>query len=168
MPDRVGDLEIEQDLRFEKKDWAAQLIGRVVIGLLIVGALLGFFGAGPLSLTEVHDETGNLAVVYEHFGRRGATTDLTATIAPESFSNGQAKLWVSSDYLAKLQLDKVTPTPDQVSALDEGFTYTFLASEPDEELTVTFNFTIASMGPESGEIAVDPQQPIELNHFFTP
>lgn len=168
LPKLVGDLQVEQDVKFEKKEWYAQRIGRGLMALIVIGALLGFFGAGPLSLTELHDDTGNLSVIYEHFGRRGATTNLTFQTAPAAVSNGEAHLWISSEYLERMQVDAITPSPDQVAARDGGYLYTFLVGEPDDGLTVTYNFTIDSMGSVTGHAGLAGEEPVELEHFFTP
>lgn len=164
----MGDLQVEQDLRFEKREWQGQLIGRLVMLAIALGALLGFFGAGPLSLTEEQDVTGDLNVIYEHYGRRGATTNLTVAIHPNAFSDGEAEVWLSSDYLGQMQVDAITPSPDQVTAQEDGFVYTFLVDQPEDPITVTYNFTIDAMGSVAGEIGLPDAAPIELDHFFTP
>ncbi len=165
---RVGDLEIEQDTTFEKREWQFQRVGRVVMLLIVAGALLGFFGAGPFSLTEVRDQTGNLTVTYEHYGRRGATTDLVVDIAPAAISDGKAEVWLSSKYLGEMQVDAVTPSPDQVTIEDDGYIYTFLVDQPEDTVTATFNFTIAGMGSVTGHVGLPDAEPIVLTHFFTP
>lgn len=164
----MGDLEVDQDVRFEKLEWRGQILGRVLMVLIVLGALLGFFGAGPLSLEEARDETGNLSVIYEHFGRRGATTNLTVAIDSAAFTSGETEVWLSSDYLGQMQVDAVTPPPDQVTVQDDGYIYTFLVDQPEDALTVTFNFTIDAMGSVTGNIGLPEAEPIRLTHFFTP
>lgn len=168
MVKRVGDLDIDQNLAFEKREWVFQKIGRVMMGLLIVAALLGFFGAGPLSLTELTSSEGAFSATYERFGRRGATTNLTLDIAGNVAENGKVDVWISSDYLDHMQLDGITPNPDQVAAADDGEIYTFLVEEPSDPLTVNFNFTIDSMGRQSGRVGLRNGDLVELTHFFTP
>ena len=168
MVDRVGDLEIEQDLSFEKREWIVQWIGRGLMALIILGALLGFFGAGPFSLSEVRDPSGDLAVTYEHFGRRGATTNLVVELSPQATSGGEAVVLFSTEYMDKFQLDTVTPAPDQVTLTDDGYEYTFLVGDQQGSVSITYNFTIEAMGPESGMVSLEGGAPIELWHFFTP
>lgn len=168
MVGRVGDLELEQDLSFEKREWNFQRAGRGLMALIVLAALLGFFGAGPLSLTEATDGTGNLEVIYERFGRRGATTNLTVSIEPPAFSNGEAEVRLGSDYLGQMQLDAVAPDPDKVTAEDDYYIYTFLVDQPNSAMTVTFNFTIDAMGSVTGLVGLPGEEPIELEHFFTP
>lgn len=168
MVKRLGDLEIEQDVKFEKREWIFQRAGWAVMATIVIAALLGFFGAGPFSLTEVQDDSGNLSVTYEHFGRRGATTDTVVEIAPAAIEGGEANLWVSERYLESVQVDQIIPTPDQVAAVDGGFLYTFLVDKPDEGLEVTFDLTIEAMGLKSGDIGLEGADPVHLVNFFTP
>lgn len=46
---RVGELEIEEDLDFQRRMWRLQQIGWALLVLVVVAALLGLFGKGPLS-----------------------------------------------------------------------------------------------------------------------
>ncbi len=43
---RVGDLEIDQDLAFERRQWSVQRVGWGVGALIIVAALLGCSAPG--------------------------------------------------------------------------------------------------------------------------
>jgi hypothetical protein len=66
---RHGDLEIPEDLPFQRREWVAERVAWAVMALLIAGALLGFFGTGPLSRTTAGDEAGPLWLEYERFAR---------------------------------------------------------------------------------------------------
>lgn len=165
---QVGDLQVAQDTTFEKREWMFQRVGRVFMLLIVLGALLGFFGAGPLSLTEVRDQTGNLTLAYERYGRRGATTELVVDVAPAAIANGKAEVWLSSHYLGEMQVESITPTPDQVMIQDDGYVYTFLVDRPEDPVTATFTFTIDAMGPVTGHAGLAGAEPLELDHFFTP
>lgn len=67
MPNKVGDLEISQDLKVEQRQWRVERVSRVVLVLLVVAALLGLFGPGPLSWSRAED--GALSTEYQRFGR---------------------------------------------------------------------------------------------------
>ncbi len=168
MVQRVGDLDIEQDLDFERRETTAQHAGRALMAVLILAALLGFFGAGPLSLTTIQTPSEEMSVTYERFGRRGATTNLTLQIDSDVAANGKVDVWVASDYLGKMRVNGITPTPDQVASADDGAIYTFLVERPDAPLTVNFNFTIEAMGAESGRVGLWQGEIVDLDHFFTP
>jgi hypothetical protein len=42
---RIGDVEINQDLDFQRRCWTVQRIGWIVMAVLVLSALLGVFGA---------------------------------------------------------------------------------------------------------------------------
>lgn len=168
MARRIEDLEIDQDLSFERREYVVQRIGRAAMVLIVVAALLGYAGTGPLSLTQTESSTGSLGVIYERFGRRGHSTDITLHVDGSVAENGEIDVWVSSDYLDRMQLDGITPQPDQAASADEGVVYTFLVDEPGDPLTVNFNLTIDAMGPETGRIGLRNGDIIELSHFFLP
>jgi hypothetical protein len=44
---RHGDLEIQEDLPFQRREWLVERVAWGVMALLIVAALLGLFGTGP-------------------------------------------------------------------------------------------------------------------------
>jgi hypothetical protein len=64
---RIGDLEIRQDLSFERRDWMMQRLGWAVIGLLILAGLTGLTGSsGPMTLAQP-------PALRPHSGRAGHT-----------------------------------------------------------------------------------------------
>ena len=65
-------LELHQDPRFTRRIAAIQRAGWVVMGLVIAAALLGLFGAGPLSRATAEAADGTLRLEYDRFGRLSA------------------------------------------------------------------------------------------------
>ena len=52
---RVGDLQIHQDLCQERREWKIQRVGWLLMALMLVAALAGLLGPGPLSSTIAED-----------------------------------------------------------------------------------------------------------------
>lgn len=50
-------LEIEEDLRLQHRLWTAERVGWLMVGVLVLAALAGLFGTGPLSLSSVASPT---------------------------------------------------------------------------------------------------------------
>ena len=65
---RSGDLEIAQDMTFQRRSWAVQRVGWGVVAVTIGAALLGLLGSGPLSRSTAV-APGAFAVEYERFVR---------------------------------------------------------------------------------------------------
>lgn len=61
---RIGDLEISQDLEFQKRSWTIQRVGWVVIALLILAGLLGVFGKGIAADATAGEENSRSREYY--------------------------------------------------------------------------------------------------------
>lgn len=88
----LNDLEVDQDLAFERKSWAAQRIGWGVMTLAIVAALAGLLGSGPASRTRAETPDGAIAVEYDRFVRANAPTDLDVSVGRGAIRDGVVRL----------------------------------------------------------------------------
>ena len=61
-PARIGDLDIAQDIRSLNRAWKVQRAGWIVIALLLLAALAGLFGSGPVG--DAREEAAALRVDY--------------------------------------------------------------------------------------------------------
>jgi hypothetical protein len=67
-----------------------------------------------------------------------------------------------------MKLDQLSPRPDSVEAKGEGFLYTFLARNPKEALTVTFDFTPSALGLLPGRVSLNGGEILSFRQFFFP
>jgi len=79
---RIGDLDINQDLAFQRRSWSLQRIGWGLIALVLIAALLGLFGHGPLSEATTDDPSLPIRLAYERFGRFGSPLVLRIRVEP--------------------------------------------------------------------------------------
>jgi hypothetical protein len=159
---RVGDLEINEDLVFQKRSWTVQRIGWVIMALVLAAALLGLFGAGPLSRATAGTEDEALWVEYDRFSRLLKTTDLKVHATSES---GEVRLWISREYLEKVEISHITPTEDSAEAAQDGVFYVFQSAEP---LTIVIHLRAAQAGLISGEMRLDGGPSQEFTQFIYP
>jgi len=88
----------------------AEKIAFVALVLFIVAALLGVFGDGPLSDTEISSRDGRLQVHYQRFCRRLAPQSLDITLATTRGADS-IDLNIDGDYLRSVQITEVFPQP---------------------------------------------------------
>jgi hypothetical protein len=163
----VGDLEINQDLRFQRRMWALQRIGWAVMALVVLVGLLGLFGTGPLSSATAGQEEGPLFVEeYERFVRFRIPTTLQVRLDP--LGTGEARLWLDREYLEGVQLQTVTPEPDSVEAGPDGFTYVFKVNDPNRPTSVTFHLQPETIGRLEGRVVLDGGEPVDFEQFVYP
>jgi hypothetical protein len=144
-------IEIDEDLRFQRKEWIFQRIGVACMGVFVMAALLGLTGmGGPLSHASAGERGGPLHVEYERFVRRGAKA--TVTLHVRSDPPGFVQFWVSAPYLADVIVDSVAPVPQTVTVEGSRQVYTVRAASP--EVTITVEMEHQTFGRLEGEVGI--------------
>jgi len=113
------------DIGFQRKEWTAQRVGWALLFLLVLAALAGVFGAGPLSETTASAEDGTVEVEYERFIRHVGTTTMTVAFGPGTVENGKAQLYISRDLATGWRIENVSPAPSTESSSDKWLIYEF-------------------------------------------
>jgi hypothetical protein len=166
--ERVGDLEIDEDVAFQAREWKVERIAWVGLGLVILLALAGLFGHGPISWTSASTDDGSLEVAFERFGRRGGSQDLVITAAASAADGGQWEIDMSLAYSETMDIDSITPQPESVEAVDGAVRYTFIQPEPGVDLEATFSVTPDGMWNTSGDIGFADGPSVRVSHFLFP
>ncbi len=161
---RVGDLEIEQDPKYQRREWRAQRIGWGVMALIILAALLGLFGPGLFNQATVAESS--LSLEYQRFRRFIAPAELRFHI--RGGTEEQVRLWLSQDYLENVQIEGVTPQQDTVEAARGRLIYVFKRAEAQAPVTVTFHLTTQQIGPLAGEAGLDGDAQLAFRQFVFP
>jgi len=155
---RVGDLEIDQHLGIQAFSWRLQQIGQIAIVLVLLAALAGLLGRGPLARTRVGDPAA-FAVEYGRFERRTQETTLIVRLGAQP--SGLAQLWVDASYVAAQPFQQVFPEPERVELRDGRLVMTLRISGARPEIMITtrpeaFGSMRARMGLVNGpEVAFD-------------
>jgi hypothetical protein len=166
---KVGDLEINQDMAFQERFWQVQRVGRVIMILLVIGAILGVLGwPGPLSSDTASDAQELLQVQYERFGHWETPMELQAQVKPEAATGGQLQLWLDREYADRANIEKVIPGPKEVATTGEWLIYTFNAPEPDQPLQITFEVNPSKFGAMRGRMGLDQNNFASFNQLIYP
>jgi hypothetical protein len=165
---RIGDLEIDQDLEFQRRTWMVQRVGWVVMALVALAALLGLLGPGPLSNATAGNQKMPLHVAYNRFVRYQTPTQLRVHLTPETGREGKARVWLSRDYLQGVQVQQVVPTPEGVEIGSDRLTYIFRLSEPSQPTAITFYVEPEQIGPLSCHIGLGSGPPLSFSQFVYP
>jgi hypothetical protein len=168
---RVGEMEVGQDLEFQRRSWWWQRVGWALMVLTLVAALLGLFGSGGLlAAAEAGGRGSALWVEYNRFGRLDAE-DTTLRVHLEqgaASGGGLVRLWLSREYLEGVVIRTITPEPESVEAGPDRFTYVFRASDPSRPVVLTFHLEPDRMGRLPGQIGLEGGQTISFSQFIYP
>lgn len=165
---RVGDLDINQDLRFQYRIWTAQRVGWAMIGLLALAALAGAFGDGLLSRTAITGSSLPLSLEYERFTRYQSLSTLRIHLNADAFGDGRGYVWISREYLARVQIQAMTPIPRRAEVSPTGVTYEFEVGEPPHGGEVILHLELRDFGLLSGRLGLSPSRSMPFQQWVYP
>jgi hypothetical protein len=164
---RIGDLEINQDLRFQERMWVAQRAGWIGMLAIAVVALLGFIGHGPLT-GGTAGSAGGLEVDYARFARHRADTELVFTAHPAVIADGQVQLGINAEYLEGLEVRGILPEPESVSIDARWVTYSFQVADASQPVRITFNIAPIKDGLHTMKARIGTAEPLEMRQLVYP
>ena len=160
---RVGDLELGQDLDFQRRSWRIERVGWGVMLLMVVAALLGLFGGDAvLNQAALGTIDSGLHVQYHHVDRVLDPTHLRVEL------DGSGRLWLANSFLERVLIDEIIPEPEQMIAGEERTTFVFALAEADAAGTVLIYYKPQRIGPLSGQIGVEGGDSYDLHQFIFP
>ncbi len=71
-------------MTWQRRTWTIQRIGWLAMGGLVLTALTGAFGYGPVSWQQASDPAGLVRVEFERFQRQGSEFTLRSTQSSET------------------------------------------------------------------------------------
>lgn len=163
---RVGDLEIEQDLEFERRSWRAEraMWGGLVLFLLAGAA--GLLGNGPLSGTTL--SRGAFAFEYGRFVRYGANAELEFKLAPGAMQGDKVRVWLDRQYRDRIGVRAIEPVPDSVEAAPDRYIYVFKLHQPGAAAGFLFEITPNVAGINHGRAGIEGGPEVQFRQIVWP
>ncbi len=134
--------ELELEGHWEDHPWElrVQRIGWILFALLILAALAGLLGHGPLSRATAEDPASSLRIEYQRFERYQGPTELRLHAAPQAVRGGKLKIWLSREFLDNIELEQVVPQPVTAELGSDRQTYVFDAPHLTAETLVVLRY----------------------------
>ena len=122
-PKTIDGLQLHQDMAHQRREWRIQRIGWVVMALLLLAALAGLLGPGPLSRSVVAAEDGTLRVEYNRFERLQSASELRIELPAGATQAGTVRLRLNRAFVENADIQDVVPEPGSITADADGFVY---------------------------------------------
>ena len=159
------DLELQDDPALEQREWEIQRIAWFLMALIVTAALLGLFGAGPLSSRVVTSSDGRFWLEYNRCERFQSPSKLRLQLRANS--QPAARVWISRKFMEKVKVDSIVPAAERVEMRDDGLVYTFSVPRAAPS-SITFHLETEEMGSYPLRIKVDDGPPLEADHWVYP
>ena len=154
-------IDIYEDIKFQRRMWAVQRIGWIIIAAAIVAGLSGLFGSGPVSRASA--EATGLRIEYERFVRLQQPTMIRCFL---SGSEPETQIALRRDYLDFVRIEAITPTPARTEASGEWLVYRFTSPVPTS--IIEFNLIPETFGRANGTMQTGTGQSIGFHQFIYP
>jgi hypothetical protein len=166
MAERVGELEVGQDLGFQRREWRVQRIAWVAMAMVLVAGLAGLLGSGPLAHAAAEAE--GLTVEYDRIVRDRAPFDLRFVLPPGTAPSGQVDLWIDRALLDKAEIARVVPQPESERAGADRVVFTVAVTDPDAPAEVIVALDPHDVGGFAVGVGIVDGPQVELTGFVLP
>ena len=153
-------MEIDSDVKFQRREWIAQRIGWIVIAAVVLAALVGTFGTGPVSRASA--QAPGLQLEYERFVRWRQSMKLRCLV---SETKPETQVAISRDYLDSVQIEQITPPPVQAESAGAWLVYRFAGPAP---MAVTFSVKAEEFGYLPGAVRIPDGEAVSFRQFIYP
>ncbi len=161
---RYPDLEVSEDMRQERREWRVQRIVWLLLSLLLLAAMLGLFGSGPLSKTTAGAPSDPLRIEYQRFMRYRSPDTLQVTVVP---STSNTEVMLDKQYLRYVRIKSVTPEPVHVITGSDAVTFV-LNTASSAPFDVVFELRPEKIGTAKGWIALKGEPRQTFRQFIYP
>ncbi|MGE0468283.1 MAG: hypothetical protein AB7L09_04385 [Nitrospira sp.] len=161
-----GELEINQDLPFQRRMWKAERIGWSAMAMLLTGGVLGLFGNGPLSWTTASDQS--LIVEYQRFGRNQAPLQLRIHLPAGLGKDDSVSFQLDRAFVADVQITRITPKPDAEQPISDGIRFLWSSNVGEGAILVTVSYQPEHIGFLTARISVGDAASVSMRQFVYP
>ena len=153
------------DLSHERAVWKIEHWGWSVFAAILLAALIGVFGEGPLARARA--ENTQLAVEYDRFVRYQAPSHFKIHLRNTS-PNSMPALSIARDFLERVEVTHISPEPQRVRLTKDALIYIFDVARTNEDTTIAVQFRPSGYGRGRVQLGLIDGQQLEFTQFSYP
>ena len=162
------ELELAEDETFVRRQHAVQRVGWFLMAALVVAALAGAFGRGPLSNDSATARDQSLSLEYDRFGRSQAETELKFHISEKALDTDTLRLWLDRQYMARFQVVDINPEPERTDLSFDRMTLVYRVPKRDGPLSVKVVLEPTERGSFEGACGIEGKDSVAFKQFVYP
>jgi hypothetical protein len=161
-------LELEVDQEFNRWQWGAQRLGWGLWLVILVAAVLGLLGDGPLSDARVESAGTALSVDFERFVRRHAPQRVEFTIRPPSSRAAVVHLTLPSSFMNRVTIQRIEPAPQVSAVAADGTRFQFACRPESRHVKIVFHLQYDAIGKVQGAARAVDDDPVQFDQVVYP
>lgn len=163
-----NELALGDDRDFEAIWWRVEVGVWVFLVTMLILALSGLLGHGPLAHKELSSSDKALEIRYERIAHYKTPAILQVCVHPQLFQNGKAYLHLSRVTVHGMGAQRISPAPETSMPDDDGISYIFPPEDPGKPLIVMFALEPSEAGMFHQEVRTDPNHKLFFNSIVFP
>jgi hypothetical protein len=145
-------LDVQHDDAFQKSEWRIQRVGWAAWSAIVIAALAGLLGTGPLSHADSSASDGSLSVKYDRFLHYHKPAVLEVLVNSRAEDDQPLRLKLSRSFLDRIQILRIEPEPEEQSLAENGVIYAFTQEGAPDLFKVLFHFEYEKFGNTTGSV----------------
>ena len=163
----VSEIQLNEDVAFLRREWRAQRIGWIGMAVVLVLALLGLFGRGPISDAQIGDRN-SFGVDYQRIVRHGAQTELEFHVAPALQSDSTFRIYLSQEYLKQFAVGHIVPEPSASGTAGALVFYEFARPNSRQAGRIVMSLTPVGLWRRGATVGVPGASALRFSQFVLP
>lgn len=156
---------VQENMRMQRRVWRFERVGWYVLVVIVLLALAGLFGNGPLSDAEALSQDGRLKVEYQRLSRSGTTDSLFITV--QGVPGKPVRVELAGPLLREASIETMQPEP-QVSMSHGPALLLQLGTTNDGVATLYLTLRSEHVGTLQGIVRAGSQTEVHFSTFLYP
>ena len=161
-------LELDQNEAFHRREWAVQRVGWVVWGGVILAAMAGLLGSGPLSHRVAESADGAIRVAYDRFVHHHNPTVVEVHLRPKADAGTELAIKVSQEFLNGVRIHGIQPEAGRREVHSDGTVFVFARDDRAESATILLHVEYERFGSVPGRIEFLGHGGVDFSSFVYP
>ena len=159
-------IRLEEDLDFQRREWAVQRVAGLLVVAFVVAAALGFFGSGGMfSRGRASDEQGDLLIEYERFVRAGAPARLEIHSVAGMQDAQHHEVELNRGFFDAIRTEQILPEPQETLIGSDKVRFRFAAEAWRSGGSLILDYQPLNPGRQVIEVQVDQAAPVSFTQF---
>ncbi|WP_085677711.1 MULTISPECIES: hypothetical protein [unclassified Pseudomonas] len=156
---------VQEDMPRQQRVWRFERVGWYVLVAIVLLALAGLFGNGPLSDAEVVSQDGRVRVEYQRLSRSGTTDSLFITV--QGTPGQPVEVVIEGPLLRDASIETLQPEPQRSTSQGSALLFELGTGQ---EGVATLYLTLRSehVGILQGSVKAGPQSAVHFSTFLYP
>ena len=164
----VHDLETHDNHVHNRREWVLERIGWCVAGAILLAAVLGLLGPGPLSHEQASSADGSIAMDYYSIERYESPAKLRIWVRAKEQRGDSVRLAISRNFTDRVTPETIVPNPVSVEASGKYVVYTFRVRDLAEDQPIVFRYKHDSYGSLDFAVGTTGHEPLQVSQFILP